>query len=87
MPAELTWHKWQAYWTWFSGFFLLVWIYYAQSSLYLIDPAVMILPAWQAAGIGVGSLVLGWRSMTRCAARRWRRTRFCWQWGASASWC
>ena len=21
MPAELTWHKWQAYWTWFSGFF------------------------------------------------------------------
>jgi len=60
MPAELTWHKWQAYWTWFSGFFLLVWIYYAQSSLYLIDPAVMILPAWQAAGIGVGSLVLGW---------------------------
>jgi uncharacterized membrane protein len=60
MPAELTWHKWQAYWTWFSGFFLLVWIYYAQSSLYLIDPAVMLLPAWQASAIGIGSLVLGW---------------------------
>jgi uncharacterized membrane protein len=60
MPAELTWHKWQAYWTWFSGFFLLVWIYYAQSSLYLIDPAVMVLPAWQASAIGVASLVLGW---------------------------
>lgn len=60
MPAELTWHKWQAYWTWFSGFFLLVWIYYAQSSLYLIDPAVMVLPAWQASAIGVASLVFGW---------------------------
>ncbi len=60
MPAELTWHKYQAYWTWFSGFFLLVWIYYAQSSLYLIDPAVMVLPAWQASAIGVASLVLGW---------------------------
>jgi uncharacterized membrane protein len=60
MPAELTWHKWQAYWTWFSGFFLLAWIYYAQAELYLIDPAVMTLPAWQAASIGIGSLVLGW---------------------------
>jgi uncharacterized membrane protein len=60
MPAELTWHKWQAYWTWFSGFFLLVWIYYAQAELYLIDPAVMVLPKWQAALIGMGSLVLGW---------------------------
>ncbi len=60
MPAELTWHKWQAYWTWFSGFFLLVWIYYAQAELYLIDPAVMTLPKWQAALIGIGSLALGW---------------------------
>jgi uncharacterized membrane protein len=60
MPKELTWHKWQAYWTWFSGFFLLVWIYYAQSSLYLIDPAVLELPAWQAGAIGIASLALGW---------------------------
>ncbi len=60
LPAELTWHKWQAYWTWISGFFLLVWIYYAQAELYLIDPAVLALPKWQAAAIGVGTLVLGW---------------------------
>jgi uncharacterized membrane protein len=60
LPRELTWHKWQAYWTWISGFFLLVWIYYAQAELYLIDPAVLTLPKWQAALIGVASLVLGW---------------------------
>jgi uncharacterized membrane protein len=60
LPAELTWHKWQAYWTWISGFFLLVWIYYAQAELYLIDPAVMDLPKWQAALIGIASLVIGW---------------------------
>ncbi len=60
LPKELTWHKWQAYWTWISGFFLLVWIYYAQAELYLIDPEVLTLPKWQAALIGVGSLVLGW---------------------------
>lgn len=60
LPAEITWHKWQSYWTWISGFFLLVWVYYAQASLYLIDPAVMPLQTWQASLIGLVSLGLGW---------------------------
>ena len=60
MPAELTWHKWQAYWTWISGFFLLVWVYYGQSQLYLINPAVKPLEPWEAAAFGIGGLLLGW---------------------------
>ena len=60
MPEELTWHKWQSYWTWISGFFLLVWVYYGQSQLYLIDPAVRQLAPWQAAAFGIGALALGW---------------------------
>jgi uncharacterized membrane protein len=60
LPEELTWHKWQSYWTWISGFFLLVWIYYAQASLYLIDPAIMALTPVQASLIGIASLGLGW---------------------------
>jgi uncharacterized membrane protein len=60
MPAELTWHKWQSYWTWISGFFLLVWIYYAQATLYLIDPAIMPLTTWQASAIGITGLAGGW---------------------------
>ena len=60
LPAEITWHKWQSYWTWLSGFFLLCWVYYAQATLYLIDPAVMPLKTWQASLIGLGSLALGW---------------------------
>ncbi len=60
MPAELTWHKWQSYWTWISGFFLLVWVYYAQATLYLIDPAIMVLSTWQASLIGIGGLAGGW---------------------------
>ena len=60
MPAELTWHKWQSYWTWISGFFLLVWAYYAQSQLYLIDPAVMALSPLSAGAIGIAALALGW---------------------------
>ena len=60
MPEHLTWHKWQAYWTWISGFFLLVWVYYAQSELYLIDPAVMQLSPLAAGAIGILALVFGW---------------------------
>ena len=60
LPAELTWHKWQAYWTWISGFFLLVWVYYAQSELYLIDPAVMALSPLAAGAIGIAALAGGW---------------------------
>ncbi len=60
LPEHLIWHKWQSYWTWISGFALLCWVYYGQSSFFLIDPAVMALAPWQAALIGVGALALGW---------------------------
>jgi uncharacterized membrane protein len=60
MPEHLTWHKWQSYWTWISGFTLLCWIYYAQASLYLIDPAVQELSTAQAVGIGLFGLSAGW---------------------------
>jgi uncharacterized membrane protein len=60
MPAHLTWHKWQAYWTWISGALLLGWIYYAQSELYLIDPAVRELSPAAAAAFGAGGIILGW---------------------------
>ena len=60
LPAELTWHKWQSYTTWLSGFFLLGWVYYAQASLYLIDPAIRPLSPAVASAIGIGSLIGGW---------------------------
>ncbi len=60
LPDELMWHKWESYSTWISGFFLLIWVYYLSSDLYLIDPAIRVLTPWQAAGIGVGGLMLGW---------------------------
>lgn len=60
LPADLIWHKWQAYWTWISGFFLLIWVYYAQASLYLIDPMVMPLSTPMASAIGLGGIAAGW---------------------------
>jgi uncharacterized membrane protein len=60
LPDELIWHKWQSYWTWMSGFALLCWVYYGQSTYFLIDPAVISLEPWQAALIGIAALALGW---------------------------
>jgi uncharacterized membrane protein len=60
LPKELTWFKWESYSTWISGFFLIVWVYYLQAELYTIDPPVRALAPWQAAGIGIGGLALGW---------------------------
>jgi uncharacterized membrane protein len=48
MPDELTWHKWEAYTTWFSGMALLVVVYYLSAELYLIDRNVLALPVWGA---------------------------------------
>jgi uncharacterized membrane protein len=59
LPATLHWFKWEAYWTWITGFALLVLVYYVNPGLYLVDPAVMRLSGAAAIGIGLGSLVLG----------------------------
>jgi uncharacterized membrane protein len=59
LPATLHWFKWEAYWTWVTGFALLVLVYYVHAELYLIDPAVLPLSKPAAIAIGVGSLVLG----------------------------
>ena len=60
MPAELHWFKWEAYWTWISGFSLLVLVYYVGAHNYLIDPAKAALTTLQATGIGLGALVSAW---------------------------
>jgi uncharacterized membrane protein len=60
MPEHLIWHKWQAYSTWISGFFLLGWIYYGSPDLYLIDPAVRDIGPVGAAAVGIGGLLVGW---------------------------
>ncbi len=58
--SHLHWFKWEAYWTWISGFALLVLIYYMGARVYLIDPGVAEIGVGAAVAIGVGVLVLGW---------------------------
>ncbi len=60
LPEHLTWFKWESYFTWLSGFCLLILVYYVGADLYLIDRHVLDVPNWVAILISLGSIVLGW---------------------------
>jgi uncharacterized membrane protein len=60
LPPRLHWFKWEAYWTFITGFALLVLVFYTQADLYLIDPKVMALTQTQAVLIGLAWLAGGW---------------------------
>lgn len=60
LPSPLHWFKWEAYFTWISGFFLLCLIYYLNAEAYLVDPRVAEIDAPGAVAIGIGSLAAGW---------------------------
>jgi len=60
LPKELHWFKWEAYSTWLSGFALLTIVYYFNAQAMMVDKDVANLSSWQAVGIGLGSLVVGW---------------------------
>jgi uncharacterized membrane protein len=60
LPAHLHWFKWEAYWTWLSGFALLVVLYWWHADIYMIDRNVAPVSAAQAVAISGGLLVAGW---------------------------
>jgi uncharacterized membrane protein len=60
MPERLHWFKWEAYWTWISGFALLVIVYYVGADLNLIDRAVADISRATAMAIGICSIAGGW---------------------------
>lgn len=60
IPAHLHWFKFEAYFTWLSGFALLFIVYYADARSFMIDPTVADLSPAASVGIGVGSLILGY---------------------------
>ena len=60
LPEPLHWFKWEAYWTWMSGFALFIVMYYAHADVYMIDRSVADIAPWQAIAISVALLVAGW---------------------------
>jgi uncharacterized membrane protein len=60
IPRHLHWFKYEAYFTWISGFCMLFIVYYFNAKAMLIDDTVLKLTSSQAIGIAIGSLIAGW---------------------------
>ena len=60
LPTTLHWFKYEAYFTWISGFALLGVVYYLEPTAFMVDRSVMVLNPWVAVAIGVGTLFGGW---------------------------
>jgi uncharacterized membrane protein len=60
LPEELHWFKYEAYFTWISGFLLLAVIYYWGAEAFLINRSVLELAPAAAIGLSVASLAVGW---------------------------
>lgn len=60
LPETLHWFKYEAYATWVSGACLLTFVYWLQADAFMVDPSVAAISGTTAAGIGMGSLVVGW---------------------------
>lgn len=60
LPKNLHWFKYEAYFTWITGFSLLIVVYYMDAKSFLIDPQVMDISTTTAVMIGIGTMVLGW---------------------------
>lgn len=60
IPKHLHWFKYEAYFTWLSGFCLLFVVYYFNASAFLIDKNVLDITTIQGILIGVSSFVVAW---------------------------
>jgi uncharacterized membrane protein len=60
MPSVLHWFKWEATFTWITGFILLWVIYYTTDGAFLTDPTVKVLSPLAATSIGLAVVAGGW---------------------------
>ena len=60
LPEKLHWFKYEAYFTWLTGVFLLILVYYMNAKSFMVDPAISNISPGTGVMIGIGSLVVGW---------------------------
>jgi len=60
VPKELHWFKWESYWTWMSGMFLMVMYFYTDGGGYLLDSNVSNITYWQAVMLSLFSVFGSW---------------------------
>ena len=71
LEPQIGWFRWEAYVVWLSGAALLVLRYFWQADLYLIDPSRAQLAPWQAVGIALVALTIGWLAYDFLCKRAW----------------
>jgi len=60
IPKHLHWFKYEAYFTWLSGFSLLFVVYYFNASALLIDKNILDIAPFTAVMTGIGSFIIAW---------------------------
>ncbi len=60
MPEKLHWFKWEATFTWITGFLLLFIVYYLSGGANLLDPSISNLSNSEAILLCLGTFVIGW---------------------------
>ncbi len=60
LPATLHWFMYEAYFTWITGFLLLVTTYWLEAKAMMIDSTVRDLSTGAAVGVAAGALLVGW---------------------------
>ncbi len=70
LPEPLHWFKWEAYFTWVTGFLLLIVVYYLNADVYLIDSRIADISSGAAIAASVGLLLVGWYAYSGLCALR-----------------
>ncbi len=60
VPEELHWFKWESYWTWMSGIFLILLVFYTGNGAALLDSSVSKISFLQGVLISLLALVISW---------------------------
>ncbi len=60
VPEELHWFKWESYWTWMSGIFLILLVFYTGNGAALLDSSVSKISFAQGILISLLALVVSW---------------------------
>ncbi|PCH94183.1 MAG: hypothetical protein COB85_05910, partial [Bacteroidetes bacterium] len=60
IPKNLHWFKYEAYFTWITGFALLWIVYYMNASVTMVNPDVLDIEPGHAVIFGIASLILSW---------------------------
>lgn len=60
LPKVLHWFKWEAFFTWLSGIFLLLVVYYFTGGIYLVDSTVSDITPGFAVALGIGLILVSW---------------------------